>query len=86
MVRALDFNLTALSGVSALVAAVLVATTLATSVVQRRASIALLRSLGASRAQLCALLGGEAALVGLAGGALGLGAGIVGARLVLPLG
>ena len=36
MVRALEFNLTALSGISLLVGGVLVATTLATSVVQRR--------------------------------------------------
>lgn len=71
LVAALEFNLTALSGVSLLVGLVLVATTLATSVVQRRQSIALLRSLGASRAQLGGALLGEAAAIGILGGAGG---------------
>ena len=62
MVRALEFSLGALSGVSLLVGAILVATTLATSVVQRRSSIALLVSLGASRRQVAAAVLGEAAL------------------------
>jgi putative ABC transport system permease protein len=81
-VRSLTFNLTALAGVSVLVAIVLVATTLATSVVQRRAAIALLRSLGASRAQLgCAVLL-ETAAIGLAGGVLGVALGTLGARRI----
>lgn len=71
LVAALEFNLTALSGVSLLVGLVLVATTLATSVVQRRQAIALLRSLGASRAQLTGALLGEAAAIGILGGAIG---------------
>jgi putative ABC transport system permease protein len=71
LVAALEFNLTALSGVSLLVGLVLVATTLATSVVQRRQSIALLRSLGASRGQLAGALLGEAAAIGVLGGAGG---------------
>jgi putative ABC transport system permease protein len=81
-VRSLTFNLTALAGVSVLVAVVLVATTLATSVVQRRGVIALLRSLGASRAQLAAAVLGEAALTGLAGGAAGVALGWLGARWI----
>ncbi len=80
MVAALRFNLTALSGVSLLVGVVLVATTLATSVVQRRHVLALLRSLGASRAQLAAAVLGEAAVLGLAGGALGVVLGELAAR------
>lgn len=80
LVRSLTFNLTALAGVSVLVAIVLVATTLATSVVQRRAVIALLRSLGASRAQLALAVLLEAAVIGLLGGALGVALGWLGAR------
>lgn len=71
LVRSLEFNLTALSGVSLLVGAVLVATTLATSVVQRRAAISLLRSLGASRRQLARAILFEAGTIGLVGGAFG---------------
>ena len=52
MVRALQFNLTALSGVSLFVGAVLVATTLATSVVQRRGVLALARAGSAWRDRL----------------------------------
>lgn len=83
LVRALDFNLTALAGVSLIVGAVLVATTLATSVVQRRSAIALLRSLGASRAQLGAAVLAEAAAIGLIGGLLGVVLGAAAARGVL---
>lgn len=83
MVRALDFNLTALSGISLLVGAVLVATTLATSVVQRRSLIALLRSLGASPGQLAGAVLTEAAAIGVLGGALGVAGGALGARAAL---
>ncbi len=71
LVHSLEFNLQALSGISLLVAAVLVATALATSVVQRRATLALLVSLGASRAQLCSALLAEALALGIVGGTLG---------------
>lgn len=83
MVRALEFNLAALSGISLLVGGVLVATTLATSVVQRRRVIALLRSLGASHRQIGQAILAEAALIGLAGGTLGVLAGAAGARVAL---
>lgn len=83
MVRSLDFNLTALSGVSILVAIVLVATTLATSVVQRRKQIALFRSLGASRRQLALAVLCEAATIGLVGGISGVSLGWIGARVAL---
>jgi len=75
LIRSLAFNLTALAGVSVLVGMVLVATTLATSIVERRTLLALLRSLGASRGQLALAVALEAALIGLAGGALGVWAG-----------
>lgn len=83
MVRALHFNLTALSGISLLVAGVLVATTLATSVVQRRSLIALLRSLGASPRQLATAVLAEALAMGVVGGTVGVALGILGARAAL---
>ena len=83
MVRALEFNLTALSGVSLLVGAVLVATTLATSVVQRRGVLALARSLGASRLQIGRALLAEALAIGTLGGGLGVAGGVLGARAAL---
>ncbi len=82
LVRSLDFNLTALSGISLIVGAVLVATTLATSVVQRRPTIALLTSLGASRGQIVRSILLEALALGLLGGVLGVGLGYGGAQLL----
>jgi putative ABC transport system permease protein len=83
MVRALEFNLAALSGVSLFVGAVLVATTLATSVVQRRTVLAIARSLGAGRAQLASAVLAEALAIGILGGALGIAGGLFGARAAL---
>ena len=83
MVAALRFNLFALSAISVLVGAVLVATTLATSVVQRRYTVALLRSLGASRRQIAGAVLLEAAAIGVAGGLLGTAGGLLGARAAL---
>jgi len=83
MLASLRFNLTALSGIALLVGAVLVGTTLATSVVQRRFTLALARSLGASRAQLAGAILTEALAIGLAGGVLGAFAGQLGARLAV---
>ncbi|OFV82529.1 MAG: hypothetical protein A2Y78_06785 [Acidobacteria bacterium RBG_13_68_16] len=83
MVRALQFNLTALSGVSLFVGAVLVATTLATSVVQRRTVLAIARSLGSSRRQLALVVLAEALAIGVLGGALGVAGGLFGARAAL---
>ena len=83
MVAALEFNLTALSGVALLVAVVLVATALATSIAERKEAIALLSSLGASRAQLAGAVAAEAAAIGAAGGALGALAGTWGAGAAL---
>jgi putative ABC transport system permease protein len=83
MVRALEFNLTALSGISLIVGLVLVTTTLATAVVQRRTVFAIARALGASRAQVGLALLVEAAAIGMLGGALGVLGGIFGARAAL---
>lgn len=83
MLASLRFNLTALSAISLLVGGVLVATTLATSVVQRRYLVSLLRSLGASRTRLGWVVVAEALGIGLAGGVLGVALGYAGARLAL---
>ncbi|MGD8439461.1 MAG: FtsX-like permease family protein [Holophagae bacterium] len=83
MLASLRFNLVALSTISLLVGGVLVATTLATSVVQRRFVVSLLRSLGASRRRIAGVVLAEALAIGLVGGALGVAAGFGGARLAL---
>jgi putative ABC transport system permease protein len=83
MLASLRFNLAALSAISILVGSVLVATTLATSVVQRRYEVSLLRSLGASRRRVATVVLVEALAIGAIGGALGVGSGFVGARLAL---
>jgi putative ABC transport system permease protein len=83
MLASLRFNLVALSAISLLVGGVLVATTLATSVVQRRYVVALLRSLGASRRQVATAVLSEALVIGALGGVLGVAAGFGGARLAL---
>ncbi|MBZ0256888.1 ABC transporter permease, partial [bacterium] len=83
MVSALRFNLTALSGISLLVGGVLVATTLYTSVVQRRYWIAMLRSLGASKSQLAFAVLTEAAAIGVVGGLVGALGGYLGAQAAL---
>ncbi len=78
MLASLRFNLVALSAISVLVGGVLVATTLATSVVQRRFVVSLLRSMGASRARVAAVVLGEATAIGLVGGVIGVFVGFVG--------
>lgn len=83
MVKSLEFNLTALSGISLIVGTVLVATTLATSVIQRRSILALLRSLGATNLQIANAIFIEASAIGLLGGSLGVAAGAFGARFSL---
>ncbi len=81
MLRSLEFNLAALSGVSLLVSAVLVATTLATSIVQRRPQLSLLVSLGASSRTIAVAVLIESLAIGFAGGLLGIALGHLGARL-----
>ncbi|MCU0303420.1 MAG: ABC transporter permease [Thermoanaerobaculales bacterium] len=83
MLASLRFNLVALSAISLLVAGVLIATTLATSVVQRLFVVSLLRSLGASRARVASVVLLEALGIGIVGGVLGVAGGFVGARLAL---
>lgn len=83
MLASLRFNLVALSAISLLVAGVLIATTLATSVVQRGFVVSLLRSLGASRRKIAAVVLVEALGIGVVGGFIGVAAGFGGARLAL---
>ena len=85
MLASLRFNLLALSAISVLVGGVLVATTLATSVVQRRYVLSVLRSLGASQQQVATAVLFEALAIGGFGGILGVVAGFGGARLALAL-
>jgi putative ABC transport system permease protein len=83
MLASLRFNLVALSAISLLVAGVLIATTLATSVVQRRFVVSLLRSMGAPRRKIAAVVLVEALGIGVVGGVIGVAAGFLGARLAL---
>lgn len=71
LARSLEFHLDVMALISLVVGGVLVAISLATSVVQRREVLAVLVSLGASRAALARTLATEALVVGLGGGVLG---------------
>ena len=80
LLSAFRLNLTALSLISVFVGAFLVYGTTRASLVRRRGELGVLRSLGASRAQLLALIAGEVAFLGVAGVAVGLPAGYFAAR------
>ncbi|MDH3223208.1 MAG: ABC transporter permease [Gemmatimonadota bacterium] len=75
LLSAFRLNLTALSLISVFVGAFLVYGTTRASLVRRRGELGILRSLGASRAQLLGLVSAEVALLGLAGVVVGLPAG-----------
>lgn len=75
MLRAFQYNLTALSFVSLLVALYLVYNMIALSVVRRRMEIGVLRALGATPVKVAAIFLLEAAVVGAAGSLLGIGLG-----------
>ena len=85
MTRAFRLNLTMLSLLALLVGMFLIYNTMAFSVVQRRTLIGTLRALGVTRAEVFAAVLGEALLVGAAGTALGLLAGVVLAEGFLAL-
>ena len=77
---------TLLSGISALAllaASFVVGCTITTAIAARRRELGLLRCVGGQRAQVQALVAGEALLAGLAGTALGIPAGLVLARALL---
>ena len=75
MLAAFHMNLSALSWVALVVGLFLVYNTATVSVLARRDEVGMLRALGVTRRQVLALFLGEAALMGLAGTALGLGLG-----------
>ena len=83
MTRAFRLNLTILSLLALLVGLYLVFQGLQGAVVRRRNEIAILRSLGVTSGQIQGAWLVEAAVIGLAGGLLGLGLGWLGAQLAV---
>src|SRR6185369_810792 len=77
MTRAFRLILTALSLLALICGVFLIYNTMTFSVVQRRTLIGTLRALGVTRGQIFSLILGEAAVVGVLGTALGLGAGVL---------
>jgi putative ABC transport system permease protein len=83
MSKAFMTNLSAMSLLAMLVGIFLIYNSVAFAVLQRRDLIGILRALGLTRRQTFGLILGEAAVLGLAGAALGVGAGIfLGERLL----
>ncbi len=80
LLAAFRLNLTALSLISVFVGVFLVLTAVQASLVRRRREFGLLRSLGATRAQVMGLVLGEAAALGALGVALGIPLGWLAAR------
>jgi len=85
MIRAFQWNLTALSLLALVVGMFLIYQTMTFSVVQRRPLIGALRALGVTRAEIFALVMTEAALIGAVGTAAGLALGLGLARGLLGL-
>ncbi len=85
MTAAFELNLRALSLLALVVGTFLIYNTVTFSVVQRREVIGIIRSLGATRRQIFALVLGEAVLLGLIGTVLGLALGIILGRGVVGL-
>jgi putative ABC transport system permease protein len=85
MIRAFQWNLTALSLLALVVGMFLIYQTMTFSVVQRRPLIGSLRAIGVTRAEIFALVMGEAALIGAVGTVAGLALGWALARGLLGL-
>jgi putative ABC transport system permease protein len=83
MLGAFRLNLTALSSIAAFVGAFLIYNALASAVVRRRSEAAILRSVGASGAQITLLFLIEAAFIGALGASVGFGLGVVLAKWTL---
>ena len=83
MLGAFRLNLTALSSIAAFVGAFLIYNALASAVVRRRSEAAILRSVGASSAQITALFLVEAAFIGALGATVGFGLGVILAKWTL---
>ncbi|MFN8560350.1 MAG: FtsX-like permease family protein [Anaerolineae bacterium] len=80
MTAAFELNLQALSLLALLVGVFLIYNTVSFSVVQRRTTLGILRSLGATQRQIFTLILGEALALGLVGTLLGLGLGMIAGR------
>ncbi len=85
MIRAFQWNLTALSLLALVVGMFLIYQTMAFSVVQQRPLIGSLRAIGATRREIFSLIAGEAIAIGAIGTAAGLGLGLAMARGLLGL-
>ncbi|HET9949611.1 MAG TPA: FtsX-like permease family protein, partial [Longimicrobiales bacterium] len=85
MTRAFEVNLTALSLLALLFGTFLIYNAVTFSVVQRRALLGRLRALGVTRGEILGIVLREAAVVGLAGAALGAAAGVLLARGLVRL-
>jgi putative ABC transport system permease protein len=85
MIRAFQWNLTALSLLALVVGMFLIYQTMTFSVVQRRPLIGALRAIGVTRAEIFTLVMTEAALIGVVGTAAGLALGVALARGLLGL-
>jgi putative ABC transport system permease protein len=85
MIRAFQWNLTALSLLALVVGMFLIYQTMTFSVVQRRPLIGSLRAIGVTRAEIFALVMAEAALIGVVGTTAGLAMGFTLARGLLGL-
>ena len=85
MIAAFEINLQALSLLALVVGLFLIYNTVTFSVVQRRHVIGILRSLGAAKAQIFALVLGEAFALGVIGTALGIGLGLIFGRGAVAL-
>jgi putative ABC transport system permease protein len=85
MIRAFQWNLTALSLLALVVGMFLIYQTAAFSVVQQRPLIGCLRAIGVTRTEIFVLLMGEAVIMGALGTAAGLALGVGMARALLGL-
>lgn len=85
MTRAYRVNLDVLALVALFTGGLLVFSTQALSVAQRRAQIALLRVLGHTRRQIAGLLIAEGLMLGIVGAALGLAGGLALARIAMQI-
>ncbi|MDX1568767.1 MAG: ABC transporter permease, partial [Longimicrobiales bacterium] len=85
MIRAFDLNLQALGLLALLFGGFLIYNTVSFSVVQRRELLGRLRALGVTRREIFGLILSESAVVGVVGGALGVGLGILLGRGLVDL-